>query len=58
MPSSENTSKGKKKGGGFLSRQVAKSKKTDPVTEEQLLRKDAISPEDIKKLEKATDGKF
>lgn len=57
MPSSENaSSKGKKKGGGFLSRQVAKSKKTDPVTEEQLLRKDAISPEDIKKLEKATDG--
>lgn len=56
MPSSENTAaaKTKKKGGGFLSRQVAKSKK-DTLTEEQLLKKDTISVEDVLRLDKATE---
>lgn len=56
MPASENSAaKTKKKGGGFLSRQVAKSKK-DTLSEEQLLKKDTISVEDVLRLDKATES--
>ena len=56
MPASENSAaKTKKKGGGFLSRQVAKSKK-DTLTEEQLLKKDIISVEDVLRLDRATES--
>lgn len=44
----------KKKGGGFLARQ-AKAKKT--VTEEELLKKGSITPEDVLKLAKSTESK-
>ncbi|XP_031574236.1 protein unc-119 homolog B-like [Actinia tenebrosa] len=43
----------KKKGGGFLARQ-AKAKKT--ITEEELLKKGSVSPEDVLKLTKSTDN--
>ncbi|KXJ27853.1 protein unc-119 homolog B [Exaiptasia diaphana] len=43
----------KKKGGGFLARQ-AKAKKT--VTEEELLKKSSITPEDVLKLAKSTEN--
>lgn len=43
----------KKKGGGFLARQ-AKAKKT--VTEEELLAKDDVKPEDVMKLPKCTEN--
>ena len=43
----------KKKGGGFLARQ-AKAKK--PITEEELLKKDVISPDDVTKLTKITES--
>eukprot|EP00794_Sanderia_malayensis_P013915 gene13915-15364_t len=56
MPSQESSSgKEKKKGGGFLMR-AAKSKKGGEVTEEQLLKKDFITPEDVLKLERATEN--
>ena len=45
----------KKKGGGFLARQ-AKAKKA--ITEEDLLRKDAVSPDDVVKLAKNTESKL
>jgi len=50
MPSEASPSKGKKKGGGFLNRQ----KKKEDVTEEELKKKDCITPEDVLKLERAT----
>lgn len=53
MPSESSANKGKKKGGGFLNRQAAKK---NAVTEQELLAKDAISPDDIIKLESATEG--
>lgn len=55
MPSAE-TLKNKKKGGGFLNRQVAKTKKDHHVSEEQLLQKDKVTPEDVTRLAKATEG--
>ncbi|KAL3857032.1 hypothetical protein ACJMK2_011733 [Sinanodonta woodiana] len=45
-------STGKKKGGGFLSRQV----KLKTVTEEELLKKDIITPDDVLMLNKITDN--
>ncbi len=58
MPSQESSSgKEKKKGGGFLMR-AAKSKKGEEVTEEQLLKKDLVTPEDVLKLERATKGEY
>lgn len=50
---------GKKKGGSFLSRQAqAKSKtKVKPTTEEELLSKKTISPDDVLGLQCATTGK-
>ncbi|KAK3084803.1 hypothetical protein FSP39_019341 [Pinctada imbricata] len=47
---------GKKKGGGFLTRQAkAKDKAIEPVNEEDLLRKDVVAPEDVLRLNKITD---
>lgn len=58
MPAQDSSSgREKKKGGGFLMR-TAKSKKGEDVTEEQLLNKDAITPEDITKLDKITKSEF
>lgn len=37
---------------------AAKSKKGDDVTEEQLLDKDVITPDDIVKLDKITKSEF
>ncbi|XP_035690900.1 LOW QUALITY PROTEIN: protein unc-119 homolog B-like [Branchiostoma floridae] len=49
----------KKKGGGLISR-LAKEKKTEKnqnyITEEELLQKDNISPEDVLKLPKVTEN--
>lgn len=57
MPASDSSAaKSKKKGGGFLSRQVAKTKKTDTLTEEQVLKKEKITVEDVLKLDKATEN--
>ena len=55
---------GKKKGGGFLARQAkAKSDKSDSsnkqcIAEEELLKKDKISPDDVLKLNKITESKY
>ena len=58
MPASDSSAaKSKKKGGGFLSRQVAKTKNKDALTEEQLSKKDTITVEDVLRLDKATDSK-
>nr|CAB3267507.1 protein unc-119 homolog B [Phallusia mammillata] len=58
MASSPKTMSGsgnsKKKGGSFLSRQKRKSK--DVVTEEDLLKKSCISPEDVLKLTTSTEN--
>jgi len=56
MPSEASPAKGKKKGGGFLNRQVNKSKKEDVVTEEELQKKEIITPDDVLKLERATES--
>ena len=52
--SNEDTGRAKKKGGGFLARQ-SKAKKT--ITEEELLKKDAVTPDDVLKLTKCTESK-
>ena len=58
MPAQDSSSgREKKKGGGFLMR-AAKSKKGDDVSEEQLLNKEVITPEDITKLDKITQSKL
>ena len=51
---SGNSNAGKKKGGGFLARQAQKKKS---ITEEELLTKDVIRPEDVTKLGKMTESK-
>ena len=53
-------SAGKKKGGGFLARQAkAKSKeKSGTVSEEELLKKDIVTAEDVLNLDKVTDSKY
>lgn len=54
-------SAGKKKGGGFLSRQVkAKDKHNDLdyLSEEELLKKDSICPEDVLRLPKISESKL
>lgn len=51
--SNEDTGRAKKKGGGFLARQ-SKAKKT--ITEEELLKKDAVTPDDVLKLTKCTEN--
>ena len=52
--SNDETGRAKKKGGGFLARQ-SKAKKT--ITEEELLKKDFVTPEDVLKLAKCTESK-
>lgn len=50
------TTTGKKKSGGFLTRQVKSRDKTiDSVTEEELLKKDAVTPEEVLRLNKITE---
>ena len=53
-------SAGKKKGGGFLSRQANKAKAGDKntvvTTEEELLDKDFVSPEDVLRLNRITES--
>lgn len=53
--SNEDTGRAKKKGGGFLARQ-SKAKKT--ITEEELLKKDTVTPDDVLKLTKCTESKL
>ena len=57
----------KKKGGGFLSRQVNRAKqrsslisepKSANLTEEDLLLQDRIRPEDVLRINKITNGLF
>lgn len=50
----DSAGRAKKKGGGFLARQ-SKAKKT--ITEEELLKKDAVTPDDVLKLTKCTESK-
>lgn len=45
----------KKKKEGFLARQ-AKAKNFDPISEEELLRKDIIAPEDVLRLNKVSEN--
>ncbi|XP_071946286.1 protein unc-119 homolog B-like [Antedon mediterranea] len=52
-------SSGKKKGGGFLHRQVKKKvtkPDTEPMTEEDLLQRDVVSPDDVLRLIKCTEN--
>ncbi|XP_070571750.1 protein unc-119 homolog B-like isoform X2 [Ptychodera flava] len=46
----------KKKGGGFLGRKAKAKKQTETVTEEELLEKKEVSPEDVLKLVKCTEN--
>ena len=52
------SSASKKKGGSFLSRQAKAKKPAGSVTEEELLQKDFITPEDVLKLTKITESKL
>ena len=47
----------RKKKEGFLSRQ-AKAKNVEPITEEELLRKDIVLPEDVLRLNKISESKM
>lgn len=50
------TTTGKKKGGGFLTRQAkSKDKALDSMSEEELLKKSTISPEEVLRLNKITE---
>lgn len=53
-------SAGKKKGGGFLARQAkAKERKEkNALSEEELAEKECISPDDVLKLNKITEGRY
>ena len=51
------SSAGKKKGGGFLARQ-AKAKKPGSLTEEEILQKEIITPDDVLRLNKITESKW
>ncbi|XP_046548915.1 protein unc-119 homolog B-like isoform X2 [Haliotis rubra] len=46
---------GKKKGGGFLSRQAKAKSQTECVTEEELLKRDVVTPDDVLRLSKTTE---
>ena len=57
-PTKTVNSASKKKGGSFLSRQAkAKQKPAGSVTEEELLQKDSVSPDDVLRLTKITESK-
>ena len=45
----------KKKKEGFLARQ-AKAKNYDPISEDELLRKDIIAPDDVLRLHKISES--
>ena len=47
----------KKKKEGFLTRQ-AKAKNFDPISEEELLRKDDVAPDDVLRLNKIAESRF
>jgi len=47
------TGGGRKKGGGFLARQAHPK----AITEEDLLKKDRVTPSDVLRLTRATDSK-
>ena len=48
---------GKKKGGSFLARQAkARDKKTGMITEEELLDRDIVTPDDILMLTRITES--
>ncbi|XP_064650491.1 protein unc-119 homolog B-like [Lineus longissimus] len=49
-------SSGKKKGGGFLARQAKAKTEKNQVTEEELLQRDSISPDDVLKLHKISEN--
>lgn len=57
MPA-ETSGSSKKRGGGFLSRQIAKSKKNEGVTEDILSSKEAVVPDDVLRLSGATKGTY
>ena len=46
---------GKKKGGGFLARQAKAKNKA--ISEEELLKKDIVTADDVLKLDKVTESK-
>ncbi|XP_048257241.1 protein unc-119 homolog B-like isoform X2 [Haliotis rufescens] len=46
---------GKKKGGGFLSRQAKAKSQTEYLTEEELLKRDVVTPDDVLRLSKTTE---
>ena len=53
------TTTGKKKGGGFLTRQAkSKDKALDSMSEEELLKKSTISPEEVLRLNKITERQY
>ena len=53
------TTTGKKKGGGFLTRQAkAKDKANDPISEEEILKKDSVTPDDVLRLNKITESQY
>ena len=55
--SNQRSAAGKKKGGGFLSRQAkSKGDKKPPISEEELLLKDVISPDDILSLKGVSES--
>ena len=60
MPPASGGSAGKKKGGGFLHRQAKAKKATsgigEMITEEELLQKDVVTPEDVLKLTNCTES--
>lgn len=47
--------KTKKKGGGLTG--LLRKEQKEPITEEELMRKDIITPEDVLRLNKVTDSK-
>lgn len=52
---------GKKKGGGFLSRQAKtkdKGQQLEHISEDELLKKNSVSPDDVLGLTKITDSEF
>ncbi len=57
-PSKSKSNSSKSKGGGFVSRQAKTSKKSPAsgVEAELLEKQDPISPEDVLRLESATEG--
>ena len=49
---------GKKKGGGFLSRQARDRTKGKPITEDELSTQENIAPDDVLRLTCVTNSEF